>query len=104
MYKRRGRQSAESNFPYGKSVIGSSGLVLASMLVLAVLADPSSGEIRSPALAWFMLAGVPAAIAALFYGEFRLRNKRTRIGPRQPKQASRIKRPGTEGLDGTREC
>jgi hypothetical protein len=41
------------------------------MLLLALLADLRSGEIRSPALAWMALAGLPILIAAVFYIEHR---------------------------------
>jgi hypothetical protein len=81
--------------PYGKSILGSCGLIVVVMLVLGLLADPASREIRSPALAWSLLAVLPAAIAALFYAEFRLRNKRAARSRRQP---------GMAQFAGSRKC
>src|SRR5260370_13550116 len=84
MSKRRIRRSIEPNFPYGKSVVASSGLIVAFMLVLALLADPRSGEITSPVLAYSALGVLPLAIVAVFYTEFRFRNKRHRTGMWRP--------------------
>jgi hypothetical protein len=104
MSKSRIHRTCEPGFSYGKSVIVSFGLIVTVMFIFVILADPSSGEIRSPALAWFVLAGLPAAIVALFYGEFRLRNKHTRMGLEQPKQGSRVRRPRTKRFAGSRKC
>jgi hypothetical protein len=86
MYKRRVRRSAEPDFPYGKSVIGASGLIVAFMLVLSLIADPGSGEIKSPALACLALAALPVAIITVFYAEFRVRNRRSRTHVQGPNQ------------------
>jgi hypothetical protein len=104
MSKRRFHRTAEPSFPNRKPAIASCSLIVTVMLILVILADPRSGDIRSPALAWFLLAGVPAAMVGLFYGEFRLRNMHTRTGLEQPKQGSRVKRPSTKGLAGSRKC
>ena len=104
MSKRRIHGTTEPSFPNRKSVIASCSLIVTVMLILVILADPRSGEIRSPALAWFLLAGVPAAMVGLFYGEFRLGNKQTRMGLEQPKQGSRIKRPSTKRFADSRKC
>jgi hypothetical protein len=71
MSQRPIRRTAGCEFPYGRSVIGACGLVVSAMLLLALLADLRSGEIRSPALAWMALAGLPVLIAAVFYIEHR---------------------------------
>ena len=75
MYERRGRHSLEQSFPYGKSVIVSSALLLASMLVLALISDPHSGQIRTPYLAWLTVVVLPIAIGVVFFAEFRWRSK-----------------------------
>ena len=104
MSKSRIHGTCEPRFPYGKSVIVSFGLIVTVMFIFVILADPSSGEIRSPALVWFVLAGLPAAIVTLFYSEFRWQNKHTRMGLEQPKQRSGVKRPRTKRLAGSRKC
>ena len=104
MSKRRIRRSADPSFPYGKSVIASGGLIVAFMLVLFLVADPRSGEIRSPTLAYLVLAALSVVIAIVFCVEFRLRNKRTPTGPRQPNPVSRVKRSGKEEFGGSRKC
>jgi hypothetical protein len=87
MSKKRIRRSGEPHFPYGKSVLASGGLILAFILSLAVLADPASGEVRSPVLAYTELAALPLAIVTVFYTEFRFRNKR-RLDQKAPRQRS----------------
>jgi hypothetical protein len=89
MYKRQGRHSLEPSFPYGKSVIVSSALLLASMLVLAIISDPQSGQIRTPYLAWLTVAALPIAIGVVFFAEFRWRNKHPFGGSRR-RRAPRI--------------
>jgi len=75
MYKRQSRHSLEPPFPYGKSVVASSALLLASMLLLALISDPQSGQIRTPYLAWLTVAVLPIAIGVAFFAECRWRSK-----------------------------
>src|SRR5215471_14328181 len=93
MYKRQGRHSLEPVFPYGKSVIASSALLLASMLVLALISDPQSGQIRTPYLAWLTVAALLIAIGVVFFAEFRWRNRHpfggSGRGPRAPRILTR---------------
>ena len=93
MYKRQSRHSLEPPFPYGKSVVASSALLLASMLVLALISDPQSGKIRTPYLAWLTVAALPIAIGGVFFAEFRWRNKHPvgggGRGPRAPRILAR---------------
>ena len=90
MYKRRGRHFLEPDFPYGKSVIASSALLLASMLVLALLSDPQSGQIRTPYLAWLIVAALPIAIGAVFFAESRWLNRRFLTGNERGNREPRI--------------
>ena len=76
MYARRARQSREAVFPYQKSLLVSSALIVALVLILGTLADPRSGQIRAPYWAWLALAVFPASVAAVFSIEYRMRNKR----------------------------
>jgi cobalt-zinc-cadmium efflux system outer membrane protein len=81
--KKRIGQSTGPGFPFGKSIVASFALVIACMLILAWLADPRSGEIPSSKLGWTIVAGLPAAIAVVFYLEFRLANKRRSTFPQR---------------------
>jgi hypothetical protein len=96
-YKRRGRHSLEPPFPYGKSVIASSALLLASMLALALLSDPQTGQIRTPYLAWLTVAALPIAIGVAFFAECRWRSKHFLSGGerahREPRILSRKRSP-----------
>jgi hypothetical protein len=76
MSKRRVRQRSEPAFPYGKSLIASGVLIAVFMLVLGTLADPKSGQITASFWVWLALAVFPVSAAAVFYVEYRLRNKR----------------------------
>jgi hypothetical protein len=51
-------------------------LIAAFVLVLGVLADPKSGQITVSFWAWLALAVFPVSVAAVFFVEYRLRNKR----------------------------
>jgi len=84
MSKKRVFRQDTYAFPYGKSVVGSCGLIVAVMLALGAMSDPVSGVIRTPALAWLALIVLPAAIAGAFYGESRLRRRRKTLEPRRP--------------------
>jgi len=90
MYKRQSRHSLERPLPYGKSVVASSALVLASMLVLALISDPQSGQIRTPYLAWLTVAALPIAVGVVFFAEFRWRNKHPLDGSGREPRAPRI--------------
>ena len=92
MYKRQSRHSLEPPFPYGKSLVASSALLLASMLVLALISDPQSGQIRTPYLAWLTVAALPIAIGVVFFAEFRWRNKYPLAGSARAPGAARILR------------
>lgn len=98
------RRTTELNLPYGKSVVASGGLIVGFMLVLALLTDSRSGEIRSPALVYLAHAGLATAIVAVFYVEFRLQNKGQPTGPRRPNPGSRVKRQGAEGISVSGKC
>ena len=80
MYKRRGRHSIEPSFPFWKSLIASSAWLLASMLTLALLSDPQSGQIRTPYLAWLTVAALPIAIVFMFFAESRWLSRRFLAG------------------------
>jgi hypothetical protein len=97
MSKRRIRRSIEPTFPYGKSVVISCGLLVAIMLVLAAFADPVSGDIQPPILAFSMLGGLPLGIVGVFYVESKLRKKSHRSSFPRLDQASGIKRQRTGG-------
>ncbi|HEY1948781.1 MAG TPA: hypothetical protein VGG97_17365 [Bryobacteraceae bacterium] len=73
--KRRIRRPAEPSFPYAKSIVISWGLIVATMLAAAAFSDPKSGDIKHPALAWSMIAGLPIAIPAVFFMEFKRKNR-----------------------------
>jgi hypothetical protein len=102
VYKRRVRHFLEPDFPYGRSVIASSALLLASMLVLGLLSDPQSGQVRTPYLAWLTVAALPIAIGVVFFAEFRWRNKHTLGGGerahREPRILSRKRRARKDSL------
>lgn len=85
------RRSVEPKFPYAKSVAASCGLVVGTMFLFIVLSDPASGEIRAPGLAWLTIAGLPVIIAAVFYTEFWLRNKRALTSSRPASRGTRVK-------------
>lgn len=51
-------------------------LIVGFMLLLAVVGDAKSGQIRATQLTLLALAALPVLIAAVFYAEFRSRNKR----------------------------
>jgi hypothetical protein len=72
---RRIRRRAKPSFPYAKSVLISWCLIVATMLAAAALSDPKSGEIKHPAFTWSMLAGLPVAIPAVFFTEFKRKNR-----------------------------
>jgi hypothetical protein len=73
--KRRIRRTGEPSFPYAKSILISWGLLVTTMLITAALSDPKSGEIEHPAIAWPMLAGLPVVILAVFFIEFKQKNR-----------------------------
>lgn len=104
MSKSRIRRSVRPSFPFGKSVVVSSGLIVAFMLFLAVLADPRSGEIKSPALAYSALGVTVLAIVAAFYTEFRFHRKypRTAFGGQIEKPKSGTGRTMKRSITGER--
>jgi hypothetical protein len=73
----RKRQTGLPTLPYWRSILASFLLVLSMMFLSEVFTDPRSGEIRSPkvmAPAFVLFVIVEAAV---FYGEFRLRKRRS---------------------------
>jgi hypothetical protein len=96
MSKRRIRRSIEPTFPYGKSVVISCGLLVVIMLVLAALADPKSGDIRRPILAWSILGALPVGIAGIVYVESKLRTKSQQNSLQQLNHSIGMKRQGAE--------
>ncbi len=99
MSQRRIRRRVEQDFPYGKSMITSCGLVAAFMLVFARL-DPKASEMLWSAPAW-ALAGLATAIVALFYAEFRLRNKHR---PPLRHVRGRIRHPDAQEFTASEKC
>jgi hypothetical protein len=102
MSKRRIRRSIEPTFPYGKSVVISCGLLVVIMLVLAALADPTSGDIQPPILAWSILGVLPVGIAGVVYVESKLRSKSQQSRLRQLNLGSGVKsqRAGERSISG----
>jgi len=83
----RNRQILLPSLPYWRSILASFVLVLSMMLLFEVLADPRSGELRSPAVVAPAFALFLLGEAAVFYAEFRLRR-------REPPAAIRTQRRG----------
>jgi hypothetical protein len=89
MPKRHGWRTERFTLPYEKSAIVSGALIVASLLLLGTLAEPQTGRIENQIAAWLAIFGLPFAIAAVFYGEYRLRNKRT-PSPRRSSSKSNL--------------
>jgi hypothetical protein len=83
MSRHRIRRSIEPQFPYAISLLISCGLLVAAMFTAASFADPKSGVILPSSLAWSLVVVLPIAIPAVFYAEFKLRN-RTRLPKIKP--------------------
>ena len=76
MPKRQRRKIGTSPLAYEKSAIGSGVLIVVFLFFLCSLAEPQSGEIRDQRAAWLAILGLPIAIGAVFYVEYRFRNRR----------------------------
>jgi hypothetical protein len=51
-------------------------LIVAFLFFMGMLAEPQTGRIQDQRAAWLALIGLPVAVAAVFYIEYRFRNKR----------------------------
>jgi len=72
----RTRQTALPNLPYWRSILASFVLVLSMMMLFEGLADPRSGELRSPRVVAPVFGLFVLAEAAVFYAEFKWRRRR----------------------------
>jgi hypothetical protein len=72
----RMRHADLPSLPYWRSILASFLLVLAVIFFFEMLADPRSGELRSPGVVTPVLFLFVVADAGLFYAEFRLRKRR----------------------------
>ena len=77
MPKRHGWRTERFTLPYEKSAIASGALIVAFLLFLGTLAEPQTGRIQDQLAAWVAISGLPFAIAAVFYVEYRFRIRRT---------------------------
>jgi hypothetical protein len=75
MRKRHGWRKQSFTLPYEKSAIASAVLIVAFLLFLGTLAEPQTGRIFHQQAAWFAILGLPLAIAAVVYVEYRSRNR-----------------------------
>ena len=103
MSKSRNRRTVKPSFPFGKSVIVSGGLIVAFMLFITLIADPRSGEIKSPTLAYSALGVTVLAVETAIYIEFRfLRKRRTANGGRIEKPTSGTGKAMKKSIPGQR--
>ena len=91
----RRRQTELPALPYLRSILASFLLVLSMMFFFEVLADPRSGELRSPKVVTPVFALFAALDVGAFYAEFRLRKRR-------PSAAVRTKQK--VAMNGGRAC
>lgn len=61
--------------PYWRSILASFVLALSMMFFFEMLADPQSGELRSPEVVAPVFVLFVLVDAGVFYAEFRLRKK-----------------------------
>ena len=76
MAKKHDRKTAGSALAYEKSAVAAGALIVVFLFFLGMLAEPQSGEIRNQRAAWLAFLALPFAIAAVFYVEYRFRNRR----------------------------
>ena len=72
----RNRQTELPTLPYWRSILASFVLVLSMILLFEIVADPRSGELRTPAVMAPVFALFVIVDAGVFYAEFRLRKRR----------------------------
>lgn len=86
--KRNRRKGEGTAFAYEKSALVSFALIVAFLFVLGMLAEPQTGRIRDQRAAWLALIGLPVAVAAVFYIEYRVHNKRVSSRKRRPSEGN----------------
>ena len=77
MSRRHGWRTERFPLPYERSAIISGVLLAALPLFLGTLAEPQTGRIRNQVAAYLATFGLPFLISAVFYIEYRFRNRRT---------------------------
>jgi len=82
----RRRQTELPALPYWRSILASFVLVLSMIFFFEALADPRSGELRSPKVVTPVFALFVVVDIAVFYAEFRRRKDgrhKLRFGPNE---------------------
>jgi protein-S-isoprenylcysteine O-methyltransferase Ste14 len=90
----RNRQTELPTLPYWRSILASFLLVLSMLFFFEVLADPRSGELRSPKVVTPVFALFVIVDAGVFYAEFRLRKSRPQAAV-HPKEKIAMKGGGS---------
>jgi hypothetical protein len=88
MSRRHGWRIERFPLPYERSAIVSGVLLVAFLLLLGALAEPQTGRIQNQVAAWLAIFALPFTIAAVFYVEYRFRNRRTTSPRRSPSKSN----------------
>jgi hypothetical protein len=69
-------------------VIASFALIVAFLFFMGMLAEPQTGRIPDQRAAWLALIVLPVAVAAVFYIEYKVQNRRIASRKRRPSKGN----------------